>query len=285
MSATWGKAQAKLETSLDRITFMGHLITKDGIQVDPAKVKAITDMPTPARLEELQRFLRMVNYVGKFIPNLSTIAQPLHNLTATDVNWTWAEPQNSAFENLELMISNTPVLGYYDPQGELTLENDASEYGLGSALMQDGKPVAYASRSLLSAERQYAQIEKEMLAVVYGLEKFHHYTFGRNVFVVTDHKPLISICLKPLSKVPKRLQNLMLWAQQYDFNLKFKPEEEIPIADTLSRAPLEDATSKEIINVHNLTLHPIKDNKLAEIRMFTAKDTTLTSLGEAIMRG
>ena len=130
-------------------------------------------------------------------------------------------------------ITTAPVLAYYDPGKPLTLENDACEYGIGSALIQGGKPIAFASRSLSDSERRYAQIEKEMLAVTYGLEKFHHYTFGRQVFVVTDHKPLVSISNKQLSKAPKRLQNLLMRAQRYTFELRWSPGTEIPVADVL----------------------------------------------------
>ena len=188
----------KLEMSLDAITFMGHRITKEGTMVDPEKVKAIRDMAVPVNIHSLRQFLGMVNYVGKFIPNLSKILKPLHNLTKKDITWTWSESQQSAFESVKDMITNSPTLAYYNPQKELILENDACDYGLGSVLLQEGKPVAFASRSLSETEQRYAPIEKEMLAVVYGLEKFHHYTYGRKVDVITDHLPLVSISTKPL---------------------------------------------------------------------------------------
>ena len=108
------------------------------------------------------------------------------------------------------MLINARVLAFYDPTKELRFENDASEYGLGSALFQEGKPVAFGSRTLTETEKRYAQIEKEMLAVSFGLEKFHHYTYGRYVRVDTYHKPLFAIVTKPLSTAPKRLQVLLL---------------------------------------------------------------------------
>ena len=115
------------------------------------------------------------------------------------------------------MLTNAPVLTFYDTEKELRLENNASEYGLGTAVMQEGKPVPYASRTLIEAEKRYAQIEKEMLAVAFGLEEFHHYPFGRQVHVMTDHKALMAITKKPLSNAPKRLQNLLLRAQKYTY--------------------------------------------------------------------
>ena len=124
------------------------------------------------------------------MPNLSSSLEPLHMLLKKDVPWTWTDTQQLAFNAVKKLITNTPVLAYYDPHKELVLENDASEYGLGSAMCQGGRPIAYASRSLTETEPRYAQIEKEMLAVTYGLEKFHHYTYGRDVKVITDHQPL-----------------------------------------------------------------------------------------------
>lgn len=120
----------------DHITFMGHLITKDGLQTDPEKIKAITDFPVPQKLEELRCFLGMVNY--RFLPSVTSEMHPLHNLLKKDVRWTWSEAQEEFFKWIKEMIANCPLLTFYDPNKELTLENDASEYGLGSAHVQEG---------------------------------------------------------------------------------------------------------------------------------------------------
>ena len=147
-------------------------------------------------------------------------------------------------------ISRAPVLSYYDPLKELILENDACEYGLGAALIQEEQPVAYASHSLSDTEKRYAQIEKETLAVVYGLEKCHHYIHARK-----DHKPFVSIYQKPLAKAPKRLKNLLLRAQQYDFSIRYKPGKETTLADALSRAPTVKPEAEELMIVNNLIHH------------------------------
>ena len=119
----------------------------------------------------------------------------------------WEEAQQKAFETLKTAISSTPVLRYYNIKDEVTLQCDASQSGLGVALLQNEQPVAYASRALTSAETRYAQIEKELLAIVYGCDHFESYVYGREVVhVETDHKPLEMIMLKPLDSAPKRLQ-------------------------------------------------------------------------------
>ena len=224
----------KFELCLSEISFMGHRITKEGLRHDPDKSRAITAMTAPKNIQELRRILGLLNYLAKFLPHLADVVYPMQQLTKKDTPWNWSESQESAFIQAKELVANSPTLTYYDHNKELTLENDASDYGLGSALFQDGKPVAFASRTLSETESRYAQIEKEMLAAVYGLEKFHYYTFGRLVTVVTDHKPLVSIAKKPLSKAPKRLQALLMRAQAYNFRLIYKPGNQIPVADTLS---------------------------------------------------
>ena len=276
--------KAKLELRLSEITFMGHLITSEGLQSDPEKVQAVRDMVPPQNLEELRRYLGLVNYLAKFLPNLTDVITPLRNLTRKNVSWMWSKAQQTAFDEMKNLVTSAPVLAMYDPTKELTLENDASEYGLGSALMQ-GKPVAYASRSMTDTERRWAQIEKELLAVIYGLEKFHHYTYGRHVTVVTDHQPLVSIVSKPLSKAPKRLQSLLLRAQKYNITLVYKPGKSIPVADTLSRAPLPHKPDSEEISVNYISFLPVKSPCLDTIRDETLKDETLIELKTTIISG
>jgi len=186
----------KLQLRTNKVDFMGHTVSENGLQIDPAKVEAITNLNAPTNLEELRRVLGMINYVSRFIPNLTNIIAPLSMLLRKYVDWNWSKSQDTALLEVKKLLVNTPVLAIYNPNDELILENDASSYGLGSAMWQNSKPVAYASRALTSSEKNYAQIEKEMLAVVYALEKFHHYTNGRLTQVITDHKPLVTISSK-----------------------------------------------------------------------------------------
>ena len=126
-------------------------------------------------------------------------------------------------KNMKNMVSSAPLLRYYDPEEELTVQCDASDKGLGAALLQNGQPLAFASRALTDTETRYAPIEKEMLAVVFALNKFNQYAYGRPVTVNSDHKPLEAIAKKPLRSAPKRLQGMFLKTQQYDVNIVYKP--------------------------------------------------------------
>ena len=281
---------AKFETGLSCLTFLGHRITKDGLQADPEKVQAISNMKAPSDRTELRRFLGMVTYLAKLIPLASDILHPLQSLMKKEVHFQWSSTQQDAFNKIKACLSNDTALAFFDPTKEVTLQNDASEYGLGSVLLQDGRPVGYASRSLKPAERNYAQIEKEMLAAVFGLEKFHHYTYGASsVTVITDHKPLVPIMNKPLSKAPKRLQAMMMRMQPYTVNMVYQPGSQLIIADTLSRAPLPVSASSnehdDFSQVNNLQWTPVKQERLTEIERATDKDNVMMKLKARITTG
>ncbi|XP_061170331.1 uncharacterized protein K02A2.6-like [Saccostrea echinata] len=278
----------KLRLRETEVRFVGHLITKDGLKPDPEKVKAVNEMPNPTDVAGLRRFLGFVNYLSKFLPSLSDICEPLRKLTVKDTLWSWHEIHDQAVEKVKRLVTSKPVLSYYDPNKELTLQCDSSETGLGAALLQLGKPIAFASRALTDTETRYSQIEKELLAVVFGLEKFHQYTYGRNVTVQSDHKPLEIIMKKPLHTAPKRLQRMLLRLQKYSTKLEYRPGKEMHLADALSRAYLQNsdrtgALLDEI--VHFTHLQPTLGDSLQEIRDETRRDRTLQDLIHVILTG
>ena len=265
--------------------YMGDLITSDGVKPDPEKVQAIMDMPTPRDVTELQRALGLATYLGKFIPSLSARTAVLRTLIAQDTDWQWQPEHESAWRDLKRIFMSEPVLQYFDERKEVRLSSDASKDGLGAALLQevDGKwmPVAYASRAMTSAERNYAQIEKEMLGVVFACERFHCYVYGRQFVVETDHKPLISISEKPLCDAPPRLQRLLLRVQKYDKKLIYVPGKQLIIADTLSRAYSTKnnlSSTEEDVEVHVCAvkqLIPVSEERWKQIARETALDNTL----------
>lgn len=135
------------------------------------------------------------------------------------------------------MLQTAPVLRFYDVSKPITIQGDASSTGLGSCLLQEGRPVAYASRALTETEiNSYSQIEKEMLAVVFSMEKFHTYVYGKSITVESDHKPLISIMKKSINNAPRRLQRMLLRLQAYDINLQYRPGTQMIFGDYFSRA-------------------------------------------------
>ena len=134
-----------------------------------------------------------MQYVAKFCQHLPTISQPLRQLEKKEVEWCWEQPQNEAFKKLKDLAIKAPLLQYFDMSENITMQCDASQYGLGTTLLQDGRPVHYAKRALTSTEKNYARNEKELLAIVFSCERFEHYIYGKQVTVETDHKPLIAI--------------------------------------------------------------------------------------------
>ena len=186
----------------DQIKFYGIICTKDDIQPDPSKVSALKQMAPPANKREVQTFRGMENYMSPFIPNLSTLTAPLRELITDKTPFCWNATYQQALDKIKESISNKVTLTYFDSSKPIVLQVDASLQGLGAALLQDDKPVTFASKALTNTERRYTNIEREMLAVVYGCERFHTYLFGRNFTVHSDHKPLESIHLKHLTAAP-----------------------------------------------------------------------------------
>ena len=165
------------------VNFFGCLYDEHGVHPDPDKVKAIHAMEAPRNVTQLQEFLGMVQFLSPFIPGLSTLTAPLRELQKKDVEFTWNSSYDAAFNRVKEAITSDATLRYFDTTKPVTIQVDASKVGLGAALIQDGKPVAYASKALTATEQRYANIECEMLAVVYGAEKFHTYVYGRHFTV------------------------------------------------------------------------------------------------------
>ena len=145
--------------------------------------------------------------MGPFIPNLSSLAAPLRALTRKNAVFEWSPAAKESFDKIKQAVSDSTTLSYFDVRKPVVLQVDASMKALGATLIQDGKPVAFASKALSPAESRYANIERELLAVVYGCERFHNYLFGRPFTVESDHSPLASIHLKHLNSSPARLRS------------------------------------------------------------------------------
>ena len=268
------------------LDFLGYRITSEGLEPDPRKVEAIMDMKNPLDQEGIRRILGSIGYLSKFLPHLSTVAEPLRRLQISET-WEWTSEHDAAMLQLKKLVSEAPILAFYDPKLPLVVECDASSTGLGAVLMQQEKSLAYASRALSSSEQHYAQIEKECLAVVFAMERFHQYTYGRMVQVHSDHKPLEMILKKPLSKAPKRLQAMMLRLLQYDIVLTHKRGNLLFIADMLSRAYLETPSPcTDIFSRVNTIIHlSVSKKRLDEFRATAQQDSVIMSLMRVIKYG
>ena len=193
-------------------------------------------------------------------------------------------------QEVKRVITNAPVLGYYNPSEPLTLEVDASKHGLGACLMQKGKPIAFASKSLTEAEVRYAQIEKELLAILFGCKRFHQYTYGNEVIVHSDHKPISSIMLKPLHAAPPRLQRMLLQLQKYNISVRHVSGKDIPVSDCLSRHSLDETYPSLIdgldCHVHTVTKQLfVTDSRIQNMKDELANDSEMQILKKTIVEG
>ena len=186
--------------------FLGYRVDGEGRHPTDEKIAAIKGAPSPKNVAELSSYLGLPNYCGNFIPNLSTLLQPLHELLRKGVKWAWTEECEKAFVRSKSELLADKVLVLCDEKRKLILACDISPYGAGAVIshvMDDGeeRPIAFASTTLTKSERNHSQIEKEALGIAFGVRKFHKYLYGRTFHLLTDHKPLATI-LGPKTAVP-----------------------------------------------------------------------------------
>lgn len=206
------------------VRYLGHIISREGIQADPEKIQAMISYPVPKDVKELRQFLGLTNYYRRFIKHYSNIAEPLHKLTRKSAGgYKWSADCQAAFETLKSRLTNPPILAYPDFNHQFTVATDASGTALGAVLCQvaDSKErvIAYWSRQLNKAERNYSTAEREALAVVCAVKEFFPYLYGRRFTLLTDHNPLMS--LRGLSEVGGRLTHWVLFLQQFDMTVQY----------------------------------------------------------------
>ena len=281
----------KCHIAKSSLTYLGHLVTGDGVRPDPKKLDAIAAFPTPTNVEELRRALGLFTYLSRFLPEMATVAAPLRSLQRSSTAWTWDEAQQTTFSELQLLAASAPCLAYFDVNLPSLVTADASSYGLGGALMQKHGsvwvPVAYASRSFTPAETRYAQIEKELLASVWCCEHFTQYLYGGPQFTLhTDHKPLIPLInTRDLGNVPLRCQRLLIRLLRYNVHAVYVPGKDMTVADALSRAPiseaepiLKDTQQDTEACVAAVTAALCSPGKAKEIALATADDRILSKV-------
>ena len=261
---------------------MGVVLTDKGVKPDPKKQDSLQSMSAPTNKDEVRRFLGVVTYLSRFSEDLSTKSEPLRTLLKKDTVFIWEQNEQKAFDEIKALISIAPLLKYFDPAGTFEVQVDASSQGLGACLMQGGQPIQYASRALTETEKSYSQIEKEMLSIVYGLTRFHIYTYGRKVTVYNDHKPLATILKKPVEDNPVRIMG-------YDLEFKYVKGKDLLLADALSRSPTMNQNrskiEQEIETTRLLTEDSCVTSSLSEIAEETAKDDVLQSVIHHISEG
>ena len=224
------------------VKFLGFQIADTGLAPDPEKVKAIKEYPVPKDLTELRRFIGMISYYRRFISGFSDIAHPLHRLLQKDVKFDWNQSCQNSFESLKEQLISSPILGFPDTDKDYLLYTDASDVGIGAVLTQndeDGteRVISFASKAFSGSEKNWTTTEKEAFAVVWALQYFHPYVYGRHVTVFTDHRALQ--WLKAMKHPNGKLARWILKLEEYDYAVEHRPGTMMQHVDALSRAPVQ----------------------------------------------
>nr|XP_050035646.1 uncharacterized protein K02A2.6-like [Dermacentor andersoni] len=289
-----GRDEAQHHARLQEVLKRIH---EDGVQPTEDKVRAIHEAPEPTCKKELQAFLGALNFYNKFLKVAAHALEPLYRLLDKGREWRWTGAEADAFRQAKDLLQSSHVLVYYDVNRPLVLACDAFPCGLGAVLShvgEDGseRPVAYASRIMSAAERNYAQIDREALAIGFGIKKYHQFLYGRHFKIVTDHKLLLGLLhhAKPIPQVlsPRMLRwTLMLSA--YDYEIEYRPAEKLSNADAFSRLPLRASKAEEeeqrLWEVGMLEMAPEVTWNSRKMASFTSRDKLLARVCNWVQHG
>lgn len=269
------------------VKYLGCIIDKDGRRPNPAKIEAITRMPPPTDVPTLRSFLGLLNYYGNFVKEMRELRAPMDVLLKKDMHFKWTKECQDAFERAKAILSSDLLLTHYDPNQEIIVAADASDYGIGAVIMHrfpngTTKAVSHASRSLAAAEKNYSQIEKEALGLVYAVKKFHKMIHGRKFTLLTDHKPLLAI-FGSKKGIPVHTANRLLrWATTllaYNFSIEYTSTTTFGQADALSRLIADHTTPDEDFVVASVFIEP--DVRQTFVEAVRATPVTTSAIRDA----
>ncbi|KAJ9562943.1 hypothetical protein OSB04_008103 [Centaurea solstitialis] len=273
---------SKCEFWLHEVQFLGHVVSRDGIKVDPAKIEAMMSWKSPTNPSEIRSFLGLAGYYRRFIQDFSKIASALTVLTKKNAKFLWTEKQEEAFQTLKKKLCQAPILSLPDGSEDFVVYSDASKMGLGCVLMQRGKVISYASRQLKDHERNYPVHDLELAAVVFALKLWRHYLYGTKCTLFTDHKSLQHIFdQKELNMRQRRWLELL---KDYDCDLLYHPGKANVVADALSRKNHGDGIGVTLnrISVVSSLLERIKTSQTEGLREENLKDEVMVKQKELL---
>ncbi|XP_053085641.1 uncharacterized protein K02A2.6-like [Pangasianodon hypophthalmus] len=271
--------KGKCDFFKDSLEYLDHIIVAEGLHKSPEKVSAIVNAPTPSNITQLRSFLGLLNYYGRFIPNLATIANPLNALLCKGKRWQCSAECEAAFKKAKEQLVSQNVLTHYDPQNAIRLACDTSPYGIGAVISHmlpsgEKKPIAFASRTLSKAEQNYAQIECEALAIVFGVRKFHQYLYGWKFTLFTDHRPLTMI-FGPQNGIPSMVAARMQ-----------RQVEKLPASATDIRCEtMSDSTLSTVVEMVLKGTQAVSLTDNNELSPFITKRNELSVQHGCLMRG
>lgn len=271
------------------VIYLGHEISGEGVRPNKEKVKAIIGAPCPQNLTQLKSYLGLINYYGRFIPNLSHELIALYKLTKKNTKFIWSDECQRAFQRSKDLLLSNDLLVHYDPAKPIVIHCDASPYGLGAILSHvikgKDKPVLFASCTLTKTQQNYAQLHREALAVVFAVKKFHKYIFGKSFVIYSDHQPLRDIfnAQKSMPVAAGRLQRWAIFLAMYNYHMEYKKGSKLGNADALSRLPLSDENDIEHQNIHSFSENTPID--VQQVALHTQNDMVLKEISQKILMG
>ena len=285
----------KCHFSVQQIHFLGHVISREGLQPDESHVDAIRNAPVPTDVSALRSFLGLASYYSRFLPNVSTVTESLRVLTRKGVPFVWTPEADKAFNVIKDLIIHSVTLQLFDPALPVIVATDASAYGLGAVLLQvkDGSevPVAFASRTLSNAERNYSVGEKEALACLWACEKWFQYIWGRHFVLRTDHQSLTTLLsCKGSGRQTMRIARWATRLMRFNYTVEYSPGVLNTAADALSRLPcsssdaIVDDDEEVIIQCVNAIFASASVTK-SELQQATATDSTLQRVISYVING
>lgn len=225
-----------------KISYLGHIVTEQGVSTDPTKIERVINWPTPESSTEMKSFLGLASYYRRFVPGFAGVARPLYQLTEPNKGFEWTDDCQHAFDRLKDLLTSSPVLAYPKQGGLFILDTDASSHGIGAVLsqIQGGveKPLAYSSRSLSKSERNYCTTRRELLAIVEFTKQHRHYLEGSKFLIRTDHAPLRSIL--SVKDPEGQLARWVSFLSTLNFEIDYREGKRHSNADALSRRPCEE---------------------------------------------
>lgn len=267
----------KCEFLKDSISYCGYEIGKNGIFKEKSKIEAIRKMPRSNNITELRAFIGLINYYGRFIKHLSDLLRPLNNLLKKNVGFKWTKDCELAFNRAKAEFERNEILVPFDSKLPIILATDASPYGMGAVLSHiypDGSEriIQCASNSLTETQKKYAQIDKEVYAIIFGIKKFHQFLYGNHFTLITDHKPLAQI-FNPQKGLPAysamRMQHYAVFLQAFNFSIKYRKSNDHSNADGLSRLPIAEKRMAEcdpidVFLMENLETLPVTAKEITK---------------------
>ena len=310
--------QDKIKLDCPEVPFFRNVLSKDGLSPDTRKVELIQQWPMPMNQTELQSFLGTVNYLSHFLAFLSDLHVPLQALLKKGTQFISTMVHQRAFDQIKLHVSNDVKLQFYDTNKPLYIEVDTSKKGIGAVMLQGDsivpntaksdeilmnlRPISYASKTLsstesyasktlLSTESNYSNIERELLGFSFVVTHFKHFTYGRLIYVITDHKPLVSLFRKSLVDSSPRLTRMLIQLLDYTLDVRYQPDAQMHLSDAISRLSTHNSNTGSTIENLDISVHAIKEltgfNSLsvAKVCQHTSQDPVMQQLIQHINDG